>query len=71
MGAEGGGLAGATRAETAEGGGGAQGGAKHLDVRIDTVVTALVALFATVTGRSPRFKVRGPAAEPGDSHAQR
>ncbi len=33
-------------------------GASHLTFDIDTVVAALVALFVTVTGRSPRFKAR-------------
>ncbi|CAG9462919.1 unnamed protein product [Pedinophyceae sp. YPF-701] len=34
-------------------------GSHHMDVRIDTVVSALVALFAAVTGRSPRFRADG------------
>ena len=32
-------------------------GAHHLDLNIDTVVAAVTALFATVTGRKPAFKV--------------
>ena len=38
----------------------AQVGADHLDVRIDSAVDALAALFATITGRTPRFRVRLP-----------
>ena len=35
----------------------AEVGAHHLDLNIDTVVAALTALFAAVTGRKPAFKV--------------
>ena len=35
----------------------AEVGAHHLDLNIDTVVAALTALFAAVTGRTPAFKV--------------
>jgi len=34
-------------------------GASHLDVRIDTVVGAITALFALITGKSPKFKAHG------------
>ena len=34
-------------------------GARHMDVRVDSLVAALVALFAAVTGKKPRFKVHG------------
>lgn len=34
-------------------------GAYHLDVKIDTVVSALTALFSAVTGKMPKFKVHG------------
>jgi NAD+ synthase (glutamine-hydrolysing) len=37
-------------------------GASHLSFDIDTVIAALVALFVTVAGRSPRFKARDAAA---------
>ena len=33
-------------------------GADHLDVKIDSVVTAMAHLFATITGFTPRFRVR-------------
>ena len=33
-------------------------GAHHLDLNIDTVIAAMTALFAAVTGRRPAFKVR-------------
>lgn len=33
-------------------------GADHLDVRIDSVVDAMAQLFATITGFTPRFRVR-------------
>ena len=32
-------------------------GAHHLDLNIDTLVAAVTALFAAVTGRRPAFKV--------------
>ena len=35
----------------------AEVGAHHLDLNIDTVVAALTALFAAVTGRKPAFMV--------------
>ena len=38
----------------------AQIGAQHLDVRIDSAVDAMAALFATITGCTPRFRVRAP-----------
>ena len=38
----------------------AQIGAQHLDVRIDSAVDAMAALFATITGCTPRFRVRVP-----------
>jgi NAD+ synthase (glutamine-hydrolysing) len=34
-------------------------GSYHVDMNIDTVVTAVRTLFATVTGMSPKFKVHG------------
>ncbi|PVG04706.1 glutamine-dependent NAD(+) synthetase with GAT domain-containing protein [Serendipita vermifera] len=34
-------------------------GSYHVDLNMDTVVTAVHALFATVTGRQPRFRVHG------------
>jgi len=34
-------------------------GSYHMDVKIDTVVSALVALFATITGKTPKFRVDG------------
>lgn len=34
-----------------------QVGAYHLDVKIDMVVTAMIALFQTITGKIPRFRV--------------
>ena len=34
-------------------------GTYHMDVDIDTVVTAVTTLFATITGRRPAFRVRG------------
>lgn len=34
-------------------------GSSHLDVKIDTIVTAIVAFFASVTKRTPKFKVDG------------
>eukprot|EP00730_Choanoeca_flexa_P005394 TRINITY_DN11934_c0_g1_i4.p1 TRINITY_DN11934_c0_g1~~TRINITY_DN11934_c0_g1_i4.p1 ORF type:complete len:700 (+),score=154.28 TRINITY_DN11934_c0_g1_i4:766-2865(+) len=34
-------------------------GAYHFDINIDTVVNALVALFAAVTGKTPEFKANG------------
>jgi len=40
----------------------AEVGAHHLDLNIDTVVAALTALFAAVTGRTPAFKVRSVCA---------
>ena len=36
----------------------AQIGADHLDVKIDSVVEAMARLFATITGFTPRFRVR-------------
>lgn len=35
-----------------------QVGAYHLDVKIDTVVSAMVSLFQVITGKIPRFRVR-------------
>ena len=35
-----------------------QVGADHLDVKIDSVVAAMAALFAVITGRRPAFRVR-------------
>lgn len=32
-------------------------GTYHMDVNIDTVVTAITSLFATITGRRPAFRV--------------
>ena len=49
----------------------AQVGADHLDVRIDSAVDALAALFATITGRTPRFRVGLPlplTLSPSTSH---
>jgi NAD+ synthase (glutamine-hydrolysing) len=34
-------------------------GSYHIDLNMDTVVTAVRALFATVTGMTPRFRVHG------------
>lgn len=34
-------------------------GSSHWDVCIDSVVQALVSLFTTVTGKTPRFRVDG------------
>ena len=34
-------------------------GAYHTDLNIDSMVTTLIALFRTVTGFMPRFKVHG------------
>lgn len=34
-------------------------GSYHIDLNMDTVVTAVRTLFATVTGMVPRFKLRG------------
>ncbi|CAG8714052.1 573_t:CDS:2, partial [Acaulospora colombiana] len=34
-------------------------GSYHVDLNMDTVVTAVHALFATITGRQPRFRVHG------------
>lgn len=34
-------------------------GSKHLDVKIDTVVTAIVNLFTFITGKTPMFKAHG------------
>ena len=36
-----------------------QVGALHMDVKIDLAVSALTQLFAAITGRTPRFLVRG------------
>ena len=36
----------------------AEVGTYHMDVDIDTVVSAVTTLFATITGRSPAFRVR-------------
>ena len=33
-------------------------GASHMNLKIDTVVSALVCLFSSITGKIPRFKVR-------------
>lgn len=40
----------------------AQIGSNHWDVCIDSVVRALVTLFSTVTGKTPRFRVDGGCA---------
>jgi len=32
-------------------------GSDHLDVKIDTVVAALAALFGVITGKHPAFRV--------------
>ena len=37
-------------------------GSYHLDVKIDLVVAAMVKLFAVITGKTPRFRVRGGGA---------
>jgi NAD+ synthase (glutamine-hydrolysing) len=34
-------------------------GSYHIDLNMDTVVTAVHTLFATITGRQPRFRVHG------------
>lgn len=34
-------------------------GCYHVDLNMDTVVSAVQILFSTVTGRTPRFKVHG------------
>eukprot|EP00897_Mesotaenium_endlicherianum_P003817 jgi/Mesen1/3463/ME000194S02601 len=34
-------------------------GAAHLDVNIDSVISALIALFQTITGKRPKYKVDG------------
>lgn len=34
-------------------------GAYHLDINIDSLVTAVVALFTTITSKTPRFRVDG------------
>ena len=34
-------------------------GSWHLDVSIDGVVSALLTLFQTLTGKRPRYKVKG------------
>ena len=34
-------------------------GSYHMDVKIDTVVAALTALFAAITGKTPAFRVNG------------
>ena len=34
-------------------------GASHLDVKIDTVVSAITGLFTIITGKSPQFKAHG------------
>lgn len=34
-------------------------GAYHLDVRIDSIVEAMTALFETITGKRPRYRVDG------------
>ncbi|KAK9820653.1 hypothetical protein WJX81_008191 [Elliptochloris bilobata] len=39
-----------------------QVGADHLDVRIDSAVDAVAALFATITGRTARFRADGGSA---------
>lgn len=36
-----------------------QVGAEHLDVNIDSVVSALIALFQAITGKRPKYKVDG------------
>ena len=36
-----------------------QVGAYHMDVKVDSVVSSLTALFTTITGRFPHFKVQG------------
>ncbi len=40
-------------------------GADHLDVKIDTVVDAMVKLFAVITGRTPIFRVSPTAYQTG------
>lgn len=37
-------------------------GSYHIDMNIDTVVSAVTTLFSTVTGKTPRFKVHGGTA---------
>lgn len=39
-------------------------GATHHSVVIDTVVSALTALFQLMTGKRPRYKVSGPLRPP-------
>lgn len=34
-------------------------GASHLDVKVDTVVSAITSLFSLITGRTPKFKAHG------------
>lgn len=34
-------------------------GASHLDVKIDTVVSAITSLFSLITGKTPQFKAHG------------
>jgi len=34
-------------------------GAYHLDISIDSIVSSMVELFTTITGRTPKFKVHG------------
>ncbi|GAB5360407.1 hypothetical protein AAMO2058_000625300 [Amorphochlora amoebiformis] len=34
-------------------------GAYHLDISIDTLVSSMVSLFTTITGKTPKFKVHG------------
>ena len=37
----------------------AEVGASHLDVKVDTVVSAITSLFTLITGKAPKFKVHG------------
>lgn len=37
-------------------------GAYHLDVKIDSLVTALLTLFQVVTGKMPKFRADGGSA---------
>lgn len=39
-----------------------QVGAYHLDITIDTLVSCVVSLFNTITGKTPRFKADGGTA---------
>lgn len=34
-------------------------GAYHLDINIDSVVASVLGLFASITGKTPRFRVDG------------